>query len=264
MKNFKFINQSLWAGSSPNQTGETQTRQNRIGGITWLNRGLVLLITLLTLGVGQMWAADDTLENSSHIYFCDKDCGNFRKDNAVPRLNLHIKNTDNWTLICGTSLGNDYWDFVIPNSGDYDQVQIGRYSACNGDNWNCWSNRLNVSERPSNSHNYLHMTESDWNQTLTWRTWTIAGNNTDLLGSSWAFNASSNDMEFDPATQTFSLTKTFTSSSSNLSIEYKAGRDHGTSITIGNNGSNKSFTITYPGTYAITFTLNAAQNAVTH
>ena len=62
MKNFKFINQSLWAGSSPNQTGETLTRQNRIGGKSWLNRGLMLLITILTLGVGQMWADEPYIE----------------------------------------------------------------------------------------------------------------------------------------------------------------------------------------------------------
>ena len=162
MKNKNFINQSLWAGSSPNQTGETQSRENRIGVFSYFYRTFVLLFILLTIGVGQMWAADDTLENSSHIYFCDKDCGNFKLANAVPMLNLHIKNTDNWTLICGTSLGNDYWDFVIPSSGDYDQVQIGRYSACDGENWNCWSNKLNVSARPSNSHNYLHMTEKNY------------------------------------------------------------------------------------------------------
>ena len=59
MKNFKFINQSLWAGSSPNQTGETLTRQNRIGVKSWLNRGLMLLITILTLGVRQVWADDN-------------------------------------------------------------------------------------------------------------------------------------------------------------------------------------------------------------
>lgn len=245
------------------KTTENRT-QNGVKSYSFPTRLLytISIFTFLTIGVGQMWAADDTLENSSHIYFCNKDCGNFKSYDAVPKLNLHDKNTNNWTLICGTSLGNDYWDFVIPSSGDYDKVQIGRYST-NGDNWDCWSNILNVSARPSNSHNYLHMTEKNyWEQTLTWRTWTIAGNNPDLLGSRWAFDASSNDMKFDPATQTFSLTKTFTSSSS-LSIEYKAGMDHATGTTIGNNNNNKSFTINYPGTYAITFTLNAAQNAVT-
>ena len=66
MKKFKFINQSLWAGSSPNQTGETLTRQNRIGVKSWLNRGLMLLITILTLGVGQMWG--ETIPANTIIY----------------------------------------------------------------------------------------------------------------------------------------------------------------------------------------------------
>ena len=74
MKNFKFINQSLWAGSSPNQTGETLTRENRIGVKSWLNRGLMLLITILALGVGQMRAATSTT-----LYFCPGLCGKNHK-----------------------------------------------------------------------------------------------------------------------------------------------------------------------------------------
>ena len=56
MENKNFINQSLWAGSSPNQTGETQSRENRIGVFSYFYRTFVLLFMLLTLGVGQMWA----------------------------------------------------------------------------------------------------------------------------------------------------------------------------------------------------------------
>ena len=52
MKNkFKW---SFGAGCSPNQTNDTQLREYRIGGIPYLFRTLTLLITLLTLGVGQM------------------------------------------------------------------------------------------------------------------------------------------------------------------------------------------------------------------
>ena len=58
MENKNFINQSLWAGSSPNQTGETQSRENRIGVFSYFYRTFVLLFMLLTIGVGQMWADD--------------------------------------------------------------------------------------------------------------------------------------------------------------------------------------------------------------
>ena len=55
MENKNFINQSLWAGSSPNQTGETLSRENRIGVFSYFYRTFVLLFMLLTIGVGQMW-----------------------------------------------------------------------------------------------------------------------------------------------------------------------------------------------------------------
>ena len=54
MKNFKLFNWSNWTGGSPNQTNDTQSREYRNGGIPYLFRTLILLITLLTLGVGQM------------------------------------------------------------------------------------------------------------------------------------------------------------------------------------------------------------------
>ena len=55
MKNFNLFNLSFGTKSSPNQTNETQSRENRNGGIPYLFRTLTLLITILTLGVGQMW-----------------------------------------------------------------------------------------------------------------------------------------------------------------------------------------------------------------
>ena len=54
MKNLLF-NWSFGAGSGPNQTNETQSREKRVGGIPYLFRTLILLIALLTIGVGQMW-----------------------------------------------------------------------------------------------------------------------------------------------------------------------------------------------------------------
>ncbi len=67
MENKNFINQSLWAGSSPNQTGETQSRENRIGVFSYFYRTFVLLFMLLTIGVGQAWA--DAQFDNVYIYY---------------------------------------------------------------------------------------------------------------------------------------------------------------------------------------------------
>ena len=70
MKNKNFINQSLWAGSSPNQTGETQSRENRIGVFSYFYRTFVLLFMLLTIGAGQMWADSKVhVKPDAHIFY---------------------------------------------------------------------------------------------------------------------------------------------------------------------------------------------------
>lgn len=65
MENKNFINQSLWAGSSPNQTGETQSRENRIGVFSYFYRTFVLLFTLLTMGVGNVWGGEGWVDNDT-------------------------------------------------------------------------------------------------------------------------------------------------------------------------------------------------------
>ena len=49
------FNQSFGTVGSPNQTGETLTRENRIGLMSYLRRTLMLLFAVLMLGVGQRW-----------------------------------------------------------------------------------------------------------------------------------------------------------------------------------------------------------------
>ena len=55
MKNFLLFNQSFGTEGSPNLTGETLTRENRIGLMSYLHRTLMLLFAVLVLSVGQMW-----------------------------------------------------------------------------------------------------------------------------------------------------------------------------------------------------------------
>ena len=54
MKKHLLLNQSFGTEGSPNQTGETQTRENRIGLMSYLRRTLMLLL-LSFIGIGQMW-----------------------------------------------------------------------------------------------------------------------------------------------------------------------------------------------------------------
>ncbi len=63
-----------WLHGSPNQTGETLTRENRLGIATCLNpmRTLFITLLLLTLGVGQMWGGtngNNIAFNNCYFYF---------------------------------------------------------------------------------------------------------------------------------------------------------------------------------------------------
>lgn len=55
MKNFNLFNQLFGTVGSPNQTGETQTRENRIGLMSYLRRTLMLLFAVLVMSIGQAW-----------------------------------------------------------------------------------------------------------------------------------------------------------------------------------------------------------------
>ena len=55
MKNYLLFNQSFGTVGSPNQTGETLTRENRIGLMSSLRRTLMLLFAVLVMSIGQMW-----------------------------------------------------------------------------------------------------------------------------------------------------------------------------------------------------------------
>ena len=53
MRNFLLFNQSFGTVGSPNQTGETLTRENRIGLMSYLRRTLMLLFAVLVMSIGQ-------------------------------------------------------------------------------------------------------------------------------------------------------------------------------------------------------------------
>ena len=155
MKNFKL--NLRWLHGSPNQTGETLTRENRLGIVTCLNPMRTLLITLLllTLGVGQMWAwwfvpgdiqsAGWSAKEASSGGVAQMDGSNKITFYNVP------KGTYDFKLIKGSTWGNGNF---VNNSDDYIKSicsnchegnnQIELKSACdltfeitNEDTWWC-------------------------------------------------------------------------------------------------------------------------------
>ena len=61
MKNFLQVNPLFWTVGSPNQTDETQTRENRVGLMSYLRRTLMLLFAVLVMSIansGMAWGAD--------------------------------------------------------------------------------------------------------------------------------------------------------------------------------------------------------------
>lgn len=57
MKTNLLFNQSFGTEGSPNQTGETQTRENRIGLMSYLRRTLMLLFAVLVMSMANIGMA---------------------------------------------------------------------------------------------------------------------------------------------------------------------------------------------------------------
>ena len=156
MKNKNFINQSLWAGSSPNQTGETQSRENRIGVFSYFYRTFVLLFMLLTIGVGQMWAGNAGYVGNNENYFKNyleysKDGGSatqFRVD-GVGQSDLDLKVVSTLTLTqYGVGMYQDQDNLKDENSDKFcywihqkdDAKESWTEVTGNWNNWGTWDN----------------------------------------------------------------------------------------------------------------------------
>lgn len=146
MENKNFINQSLWAGSSPNQTGETQSRENRIGVFSYFYRTFVLLFMLLTIGVGQMWADKS---NNYVTFYVAVGQNHTHYDNDCRKFYSNIKRgNDDWEEIELTRTGYTYngktvyqgthnfyyggynnWQFYIKDGSGKNQKYIEWYAG---------------------------------------------------------------------------------------------------------------------------------------
>ncbi len=239
MKNKNFINQSLWAGSSPNQTGETFTRENRHGVLSYFYRTFVLLFMLLTLGVGQMWAdmgffkdgqwkvgyntggESDTwtdYQNKESSY----DIG------IVTSLTLKGCNAKTWEN-GGWSVSQVDWFYSWSSGVGTYKEDHSSVSGSSDKEWYCRANRNLISIAPNNPGNntlYMFWEINEWSERQ-------SGN------SSLKFTI--------PGFKTTSTSQSFSSTvvdgeSSTTKISF--GNHYGTALTTGNCSSLTDFTVT--------------------
>jgi len=62
MKNFLQVNQLFGTVGSPNQTGETQTKENRVGLMSYLRRTIMLLFAVLVMSIANVGVAWGTMK----------------------------------------------------------------------------------------------------------------------------------------------------------------------------------------------------------
>ncbi len=144
--------------SSPNQTGETQSRQNRTEIKPRSNRGqvvLTLLLFFLTLGVGQIWAYTDVhLKDYTRIYF-DNSASNW--DFSYTYFCMHNENASYVTLFGMTRLSNTkLYRYYREGSGDWNNADYFCLMGANGDWGSDGKNWDNMDGNAGNVTNTYH------------------------------------------------------------------------------------------------------------
>ena len=189
MENKNFINQSLWAGSSPNQTGETQSRENRIGVFSYFYRTFVLLFMLLTIGVGQIWA-DDHMATGQVFYFKPSSLWITDARFAVCFQWVNGQQNDSWYSLISAGETDVYYA-VAP--GEYYDMYFCRMKGSDAENkWdNKWNQSTKLQWQEANKYNYFQQVtvdDSGWKESTTWTRYapkmqsaSIADNGTDIL-----------------------------------------------------------------------------------
>lgn len=89
-------------------------------------------------------------------------------------------------------------------------------------------------------------------------TYTVAGNNTDILGASWTPSATANDM-INTGGNTYKLVKSGLNITSATTLEYKVCADHAWTTSYGDGGNNASLSVPV-GTKAIIFSFDAGDS----
>ena len=148
MKKHLLFNQSFGTEGSPNQTGETQTRENRIGLMSYLHRTLMLLFAVLVMSIaniGMAWGESQTFAASEIISTDNKDvtttkgnitikgvaCGSKTQDRQMCKTGNTTTNKSAFQL--SSSAGNDpttkYIEISVPSGYKITSVTL---EAVNG------------------------------------------------------------------------------------------------------------------------------------
>ena len=109
MKTNLLFNQSFGTVSSPNQTGETQTRENRIGLMSYLRRTLMLLFAVLVMSIaniGMAWGAD-------HLYFWFSKAGDATTNSVTNNENSFFGSTPSGSSSASGSVTIDGTTYTI-------------------------------------------------------------------------------------------------------------------------------------------------------
>ena len=155
MKNFLLFNQSFGMVGSPNQTDETQTRENRIGLMSYLRRTLMLLLVAY-IGIGQMWAASD-IKQYARIYF-DNSKANWNYNYVY--LCANDEQIYQMSPIANTKL---YWHFRT--DGDWNSCPFVRIIATSA-SWSTpggWTNIRDNAENATNTYNDFNYNKDTYN-----------------------------------------------------------------------------------------------------
>ena len=89
-------------------------------------------------------------------------------------------------------------------------------------------------------------------------TYTVAGNSTDILGTSWTSDATANDM-INTGGDRYRLVKNGLNITSATTLQFKVCKDHGWTTSYGDNGENVSLSVP-KGTKAIIFSFDAGDS----
>ena len=92
-------------------------------------------------------------------------------------------------------------------------------------------------------------------------TYTVAGDNTDILGTSWNPTNTANDMTLESGTK-YILVKEGVTITESTTIKWKVCEDHAWTTSYGDGDNDKSSTISTAGTYDIVFVFDSSDNSL--
>ena len=260
-------------------------------------RYAAMLIMLLTLGVGQMWA-DSGYNGESHVYLKVNGTTKYYKVSTdswstgatLPGtwggvlseqtfssvLNIQVVGgavggwTDSGNSLSGTLFYKVTTNTVTPSS---DWISVGAINSnstygSEGNAKNCfyYKNNYTTDVTPTTPGTYyLHIKITDGasnNRTsyvkLIVPSFTVAGSS-EVLGSNWSATDTDNDMTFSSGT-TYTLTKSNVALSTGTTYECKVVVNH--SFDEAYPASNKTFTVNTAAHYNVTFSFNASSQDV--